>query len=112
GDLAAAIATRNPERFDAAIVLSPAWPAPDGWGAAAAELTVFLGAGTLEPTFHRAAVDLSQRFARAGVRHALVVKVGGHEMELWRPLLAEALLWTFGQQTTHGEGNRGHAPER
>jgi len=97
-DWAVATALRNPRAFNNVIALSPSWPAPIAQPSEARRVAFFIGAGTLEPNFHKSALEMSALFKVHGVVHRMRQGLRGHDMTQWEGLLPESLMWTFGRE--------------
>lgn len=92
-------ALRRPDVFGAAIGMSPAGrPAGILPGTPlTAPAAFYLLGGTLEDNFHRKALHWAAVFREHGIRHTVREPVAGHDFEVWRSMLPDALEWAFGQ---------------
>lgn len=93
-------ALRRPDVFGRAIALSPA-------GRPAAILPgtpldrparFYLLGGRLEASFHRKALQWAAVFRDRSVRYTLREPIAGHDFDVWRAMVPDALDWAFGDQ--------------
>ncbi|MDP3748320.1 MAG: alpha/beta hydrolase-fold protein [Phenylobacterium sp.] len=96
GAWALQMGARHPGVFGKVISLSPAGASGIGILQGAKFGDVFLGGGTLEPTFATNARTAAALVAPRADRLWLEVRTAGHSHDLWEDLFAEAVVWMLG----------------
>jgi len=105
------IALRRPDVFGRAIAFSPAGRTPEMLPGTSLEAPAafYLLGGRLEESFHRKALQWAALFREHGVAHTVREPVAGHDYQVWRSMLPDALEWAFGRrqvQTRWSSGER------
>lgn len=94
-DWALATALRDPDTFARVIALSPGYPMEPAEADALQSLAFFIGAGSLEGSYHRTAKKMAARLHADGLRDVYREEVAGHDSALWAQLIPEGLRWSL-----------------